>query len=185
MDDAQRTDERAVIEECVAGKSDRYAVLVERYKTMAYTLAYRMLGDADAADDMAQESFLSAFLALKEFQFRSKFSSWLASIVINKCRDALRARRDTVPVDDVAGILRGRERSPEDQAAARETGDIVQRGLDQLPESYREIIILKHIEGLDYQEIADIIGGSITGLKVRAHRARELLKEYLKERVVL
>lgn len=184
MDDALHSEERSVITDCINGDSDRYGVLVDRYRSMVYTLAYRMLGNADAANDIAQESFLSAFLALKEFGFRSKFSSWLASIVLNKCRDVLRARRDTVPIDDLEGVLPGKERSPEDRSSARETGDMVQRALAQLPESYREIIVLKHIEELDYREIAGIIGGSITGLKVRAHRARELLKDVLKERVV-
>ena len=68
-----------------------YSVLVDRYKDMAYNIAFRMSGDADVAKDMAQESFIAAYNALEDFKFNSKFSSWLYRIVVNKCRDHFKA----------------------------------------------------------------------------------------------
>ncbi len=172
-------EEYAVIRKCLAGDPDQYAMLVDTYKDLAYNIAFRMLGDADAAKDMAQESFIAAYKALEHFKFNSRFSSWLYRIVVNKCRDHFRAGRETVPVDEISEYVAGPDRSPEQAAASRQTGDAVQHALNGLPPDYREVIILKHIEGLDYQEIADSLGVSVSALKVRAHRGREMLRKLL------
>ncbi|MGC1453567.1 MAG: sigma-70 family RNA polymerase sigma factor [Nitrospirota bacterium] len=181
MSISPETEEREIIRLCLEGESEQYAVLVDRYKAMAYNIAYRMLGDADAAKDMSQESFISAYASLEKFQYGSKFSSWLYRIVVNKCKDRLRAEWDTVQVDEISDIVPSRERTPEQTASSRQTGDAVQKALNSLPDEYREVIVLKHIEGLDYREIADILGVSVNALKVRAHRGREMLKELLQE----
>jgi RNA polymerase sigma-70 factor, ECF subfamily len=173
------TEEYAVIKKCLAGDTERYSVLVDRYKDMAYNIAFRMSGDADVAKDMAQDSFISAYNALGDFKFNSKFSSWLYRIVVNKCRDHFKAGRETVPVDDICDYIAGQDPTPEQAAACRQTGDVVQQALNRLPTDYREVIILKHIEGLDYQEIADALGVSVSALKVRAHRGREMLRKLL------
>ena len=172
-------EEYAVIKKCLDGDPDQYAALVDTYKDMAYNIAFRMLGDADAAKDMAQESFISAYNALGEFKFNSRFSSWLYRIVVNKCRDHFRAGRETVPVGEICEYVAGTGRSPEQAASCRQTGDAVQQALNGLPPDYREVIILKHIEGLDYQEIADLLEVSVSALKVRAHRGREMLRKLL------
>ena len=172
-------EEYAVIRKCLAGDGDQYAVLVDAYKDMVFNIAFRMLGDADAAKDMAQESFIAAYNALGDFKFNSKFSSWLYRIVVNKCRDHFRAGRETVTVDEICEFVAGPDRSPEQAAACRQTGDAVQQALNRLPPDYREVIILKHIEGFDYQEIAETLGVSIGALKVRAHRGREMLRKLL------
>lgn len=181
MSDHEREDEYAVIRQCLNGDGDRYAVLVDRYKTMVYNLAYRMVGDEDAAKDMAQESFIAAFNALGEFRFDSKFSSWLFRIAMNKCRDFLRTRKETVSVDDFREVIPSRDRTPEQAALLSQTGDAIQQALGGLPDDYREVIVLKHIEELDYREIADILGVEVNTLKVRAHRGREMLRKLLEE----
>lgn len=172
-------EEYAIIKKCLAGDAEQYSVLVDRYKDMAYNIAYRMLGDADIAKDMAQESFIAAYNALGDFKFNSRFSSWLYRIVVNKCRDHFKASKETVPVDEICDYIAGQDPTPEQAAACRQAGDVVQQALNGLPRDYREVIILKHIEGLDYQEIADALGVSISALKVRAHRGREMLKKLL------
>jgi len=181
MNNPARTDELDLIRRCVNGDRDRYAVLVDRYKTMVYTIAYRMLGDPEAAKDVAQESFLSAYLGLRTFRHQSKFSSWLCSIVMNKCRDHLRARKENISVDDVAEIRADEGNLPEANCSAHETRDVIQRALNALPDEYREVLVLKHIEELDYQEIAGITGTSVAALKVRAHRGREMLRKMLEK----
>ena len=177
---ADRTeDEYAIIRKVLAGEADQYAVLVDAYKDLAYNIAFRLVGDADTAKDMAQESFIAAYNALGDFKFNSRFSSWLYRIVVNKCRDHFRATRETVPVDDICEDIAGPDRTPEQAASSRQTGDAVQQALNKLPPDYREVIILKHIEGLDYQEIADTLEVSVSALKVRAHRGREMLRKLL------
>ncbi len=176
---SDREEEYAVIRKCLAGDPDQYALLVDTYRDMAYNIAFRMVGDADAAKDMAQESFIAAYNGLRDFKFNSRFSSWLYRIVVNKCRDHFRAGRETVPVDEICEYVAGPDRSPEQVAACRQTGDAVQQALNGLPPDYREVIILKHIEGFDFQEIADTLGVSVSALKVRAHRGREMLRKLL------
>jgi RNA polymerase sigma-70 factor (ECF subfamily) len=179
MSTASVEEEYAVIRKVLAGDRDHYAVLVDRYKDMAYNIAVRMLGDADTAKDMAQEGFIAAYNALGDFQFNSRFSSWLYRIVVNKCHDHFRAGREIVPVDEVCDYLAAPGPSPEKIASCQQIGDTVQQALNGLPPDYREVIILKHIEGLDYQEIAETLGVSVAALKVRAHRGREMLRKIL------
>lgn len=177
----QQPDEEAIIRQCLDGKEDSYSVLVDRYKTMVYNVAFRMVGDIDAAKDIAQESFIAAYRGLGQFKFESKFSSWLYSIVLNKCRDHLRLIKETVSTDDIAGVRPDPGPSPEQVAVARQSKDLLQRALDVLPADYREVLVLKHIEELDYQEIAAITGAGVPALKVRAHRGREMLKRILEQ----
>lgn len=179
MSASDTIDEQEIIKRCLDGDGERYALLVDRYKDMAYNIAYRMVGDGDIAEDMAQESFISAYGALEEFRQGAKFSSWLYRIVVNKCKDYLRAGRETVPVDDMSDILPAGDRTPEQAASARQTGDVLQKALNALPVEYRDVIVLKHLEELDYQEIAAILGVTVNALKVRAHRGREMLKQLL------
>ncbi len=181
MRNREQPEEEIIIRKCLYGDADSYAVLVDRYKAMVYNLAYRMVGDEDTAKDLAQESFIAAYNGLGQFRFGAKFSSWLYSIVLNKCRDHLRLTKEAVSTDDIADIQSYSGASPELAAAARQSKDILQRALDMLPVEYRQVLILKHIEELDYREIAAITGTAITALKVRAHRGREMLKKILEE----
>jgi RNA polymerase sigma-70 factor (ECF subfamily) len=172
-------DDYDIIRQCLAGDRDRFSILVERYKSMLFSLAYRMLGDQDAANDMAQESFISAYVGLKDFHHGSKFSTWLCQILMNKCRDYLRAGKNKVSVDEIADLRSDPKATPEETASAHQTSDAVQKALDGLSPEYREVIVLKHLEELDYHEISQILGASIPALKVRAYRGREMLRKLL------
>lgn len=169
-------DEEHIIRRCLAGETEAFSVLVERYKIMVYTTAYRILGDAESANDAAQDSFVAAFGALKHFRFGSKFSTWLYTIVVNKCRDQFRAAQDTVPVDEIAELRSDPAGTPEQLYMAGETRSEVQAALDTLPADYREVLVMKHIQGLAYEEMTVVLGASIAALKVRAHRGREMLR---------
>lgn len=184
MHEISRQEECDLIERTLKGDEEAYAVLVDRYKVLAYTLAFRMTGDADHANDIAQDSFIAAYEGLGRFRGTSKFSTWLATIVLNKCRDHGRARRETVDIDDIAERRSSGTPDPERIASANETAGVVQSALAELSPEYREVLILKHIEELEYEEIAAILGAGISALKVRAHRARERLREALEKRGV-
>ena len=182
MNDDMRTDEYLIIKQCLDGDPERYALLVERYQGMIHNLSYRMLGDAEAAKDVAQESFISAYVALRIFQRKARFSSWLCRIAMNKCKDYLRSKKDTISVDALAELSATKESSPEEAASRKQVKDGIQTALNGLPEDYREVIILKHIEGLDYGEMEKILGICANTLKVRTHRGREMLKKILIEK---
>jgi RNA polymerase sigma-70 factor (ECF subfamily) len=179
MKNVQQSGEADIIRRCLGGEADSYSILVDRYKIMVYNLAYRMLGDGDAAKDIAQESFIAAYGGLKTYKQDAKFSSWLYSIVLNKCRDYLRQAKENIPLDDISEIRPGSDISPEQAAAAHQSSDMLQQALDSLSAEYREVLVLKHIEELDYQEISAITGASVAALKVRAHRGREMLRTIL------
>lgn len=181
MNGSTTTEEHEIIKQCLNGDADQYAVLVNRYSAMAFNISYRMLGDADLAKDMAQESFISAYTGLENFRFGSKFSTWLYRIAVNKCRDHLRSAQETAVVDEIAEMVPARGQTPEQASSSRQTGDMIQEALSALPVEHREVLVLKHVEGLDYGEIADILGVGVNALKVRAHRGRERLKELLEE----
>jgi RNA polymerase sigma-70 factor (ECF subfamily) len=177
----QQSGEADIIRQCLGGEADSYSVLVDRYKKMVYNVAYRMLGDGDMANDIAQESFIAAYGGLKTFKQDAKFSSWLYSIVLNKCRDHLRLTKENIPIDDISDIRPGSGISPEQAVAVQESNDMLQQALGALPAEYREVLVLKHIEELDYQEISVITGASVAALKVRAHRGREMLRKILEK----
>lgn len=177
----RRTEEYAIIEECRNGNIEVYAVLVERYQEMVYNIAYRMLGDAETAKDIAQESFISAYGALKTFKNDSKFSTWLYSITMNKCRDHLRGHTATVPLYEITEMTPCGGLNPEEAMSRKQAVKELQAALALLPDVYREAVVLKHLEGLDYKEMEAILGVNANVLKVRTHRARELLRKSLGE----
>jgi len=98
---------------------------------------------------------------------------------LNKCRDHLRLTKENIPIDDISDIRPGSGLSPEQATADHQSNDLLQQALNALPAEYREVLVLKHIEELDYQEISAITGASVSALKVRAHRGREMLKKIL------
>jgi RNA polymerase sigma-70 factor (ECF subfamily) len=179
MNGSMITEEHEIIKRCLNGDADQYAVLVDSYSAMAFNVAYRMLGNASIAKNLAQDSFISAYTALENFKFDSKFSSWLYRIVVNKCRDHLKTQKETVSVDEIAWLVPSQAQTPEQALSSRETGDMIQKALRALPVDQREVIVLKHVEGLDSGEIEDILSVGVNALKVRAHRGREKLKELL------
>lgn len=182
---ADRADEDAIIARCLAGERKAYAVLVERYKDMVHTLVYRMVGDADEAEDISQDAFVRAYLSLRDFRGASRFSTWLCRIALNRCKDILRRREREV------GFAEGRDGEPRvpDVKDERETPPValerrerervLQRALARLPVKYREAVALRHIEGLDYQEIGTILGIRAGAAKVRTFRGREMLRRLL------
>lgn len=174
------TEEEDIIQRCLNGERDAFSIFVENYQKMVYTVAYRMLGDENAAKDAAQDSFIAAYVSLKNFKKDSKFSTWLVSIAINKCRSILRSKKEAVSLTEVEDILRSHDADPEELLDKRQAEGLLQAALNRLPREYREAIVLKHIQELDYHEMAALSGMSIGALKVRVHRGREMLRELLK-----
>ncbi len=174
-------DEHALVRAAAAGNHEAFAALVDRHASAVLSVTTRMVGNAADAQDLAQETFVSAHKALGRFQFGSKLSTWLYRIAVNKCKDWLRARRAwTVSVheEDEDGALKWDvpdEQTPLGALVQSEVARELEQGIAGLPALYREAFVLKHIEGLDYQEMSDILGVAGDTLKMRVYKARTLL----------
>jgi RNA polymerase sigma-70 factor (ECF subfamily) len=181
-------DEVQAIQAAQNGDLAAFNRLVMAYQGMAYNVAYRIVGDADAAADACQEAFLSAFKGIQKFRGGS-FKSWLLRIVTNACYDQLRykGRRPANSLEEVAEnpdysprLVNGRER-PEEHALRQELSGVIQAGIKTLSPDQRTVLVLSDIQGFAYQEIADITGISLGTVKSRLSRARTKLRDYLRE----
>src|SRR5580765_4425436 len=161
------------------GDRDAFGVLISRHARSILSLTTRMLGPLDA-EDVAQETFVAAYKALASFKFDSKFSTWLYRIGVNKCTDSLRARRPDTPLDDSAAafeITSGE--TPHGELEQAELAWELDKGIQALPHLYRESFVLRHIEGLGYEEMSMILGVHRDTLKMRVYKARTLLCQSL------
>lgn len=179
-------DEVQAIQAAQKGDLSAFNRLVMAYQGMAYNVAYRIVGDGDAAADACQEAFLSAFKGIKKFRGGS-FKSWILRIVTNACYDQMRykGRRPANSLEEVAEnpdysprLVNGRER-PEEYTLRQELSDVIQLGIETLPSDQRVALVLSDVQGFSYQEIADITGVSLGTVKSRLSRARTKLRDYL------
>lgn len=172
--------ENAWVREALSGDHESFSRLVEAYQRPVYNLTYRMLGNAQEAEDAAQETFLRAFSRLKQYKSEHKFSTWILSIANNHCIDRLRKRRATfVSIDDnpVLQNLEDDGPRPDRSALRREHSREIQTLLDELDPDYRTPLILRHWEELSYDEIAETMGISVSAVKSRLFRARQKMAD--------
>jgi RNA polymerase sigma factor (sigma-70 family) len=179
-------DERALIKAARQGDTQAFNQLVRAYQGLAYNVAYRILGDAEAAADATQDAFLSAFQAVSRFRGGS-FKAWLLRIVTNACYDQLRRKQrrptnslETLLVEpEVSSHVADKRESPEEYALRQELGRAIQQGLQTLPPDQRITLALSDIQGLSYQEIAEVTQVSLGTVKSRLSRGRARLRDYL------
>lgn len=176
----QQADESIWIEQALYGDHQAFGQLMYRYSGAVYSMAYRMLGNAQDAEDAAQEIFLRAYTRLDSFDRTRRFSTWLLSIASNYCIDRLRRRRFSwLTLDDVAFWMPTNEAGPERKALDRERQDTVQRALQRLPENYRLVTLLRYWHDMSYDEIAQVTHLTESTIKTRLHRARHMLADTL------
>ena len=185
IDHGGSNDEAKLIARSLRQDPDAFGQLVERYATVIVNLAYRMVGDRTDAEDLAQETFVAAFKALPRFRAESKFSTWLYRIAANKCKDWLRAKRPGQGVQDVNEVLddgvAAEERTPERLLSQQQVAEQLDRAIQRLPPLYREAFVLKHVEGLSYEEMQEIVGVNADTLKMRVYKGRLQLSRELAE----
>ena len=178
-------DDTALVRAAQRGDREAFGVLVSRHASSILSLTTRMLGPAGDAEDVAQETFVAAYKALPEFRFVSKFSTWLYRIAANKCTDSLRARRpDNISLDatgDESSVARetANEETPHWELEQAELAWELDTAIQALPHLYRESFVLKHVEGLGYEEMSAILGVHRDTLKMRVYKARTLLCQSL------
>jgi RNA polymerase sigma-70 factor (ECF subfamily) len=181
----------ALILEIKKGKKEAFAVLIDKYKKPLINLLFRLVHDQTEAEDLAQATFVQVYKSLDKFNFSSRFSTWIFTIARNLALNELR-RRSRHPADSMElevesdeGIIIHQyedKRSPVpcDHLIKEELFKKVEEALSKLPENQRTAIILFQQEDMSYDEIAEVLGCSVSATKSLIHRARETLKAILK-----
>ena len=179
-----------IVRKVLQGDVNAFEKLVTEYEKAVYAIAQRMTGNPEDAADMTQETFIKAYNSLSSFRGDSKFSVWLYRIANNVCLDFLRSksRRPTVSLsaedddgEETQLDIADESQSPELLLESSLTRDAVRRGLDSLPPDYKQILLLREIQGLSYEEIAAALGIESGTVKSRIFRARKRLCTFLIE----
>lgn len=189
----QEDDASALIERAKAGDDEAFSSLVLQYERFVYNTAVRVLSScrrpADSADDIAQEAFIKAWRSLSSFRGDSSFSTWLYRITVNTARDSISSdtRRNTVSLthDDDGEItewdvpVTAGEGVPEDDLLKKERILGVRRAIERLPEEQRQVIVMRDLDELSYQEISEKLGVELGTVKSRINRGRASLREII------
>ncbi len=184
--------DREALEAFRAGDEGAFDLLVLRHQDRIVRLARRLVGDPESALDAAQETFVKAWRALPRFQGASRFSTWLTRIAINQCRNELRRRRTvkhTRPLSldvEVVGsdVLRRDTLATADPGAyevarGREVDEACRAALSRLDPDAREILVLREVEGLSYEDMAALLDIALGTVRSRLHRARNELRRHV------
>lgn len=179
IDLATTVDDQTLVTQALAGRGEAFGTLVERYDRAVYHLAYRTLRDSEEARDVAQEAFFKAYRSLRTFRPGAKFSTWIFSIAYHACCDRLnrRKRYSNEELPDRADPGAG----PEQQAIAGDEARRLRAAIAQLPEKYRTVITLYHLQGSQYDEIAQVLEIPIGTVKTHLFRAKEQLRRMLNQ----
>jgi len=177
-----------LVERCKAGDLQAFELLFQKYERRIFNVVARLVVSRDDAEDLKQEAFLRAFRAIRTFRGSSSFATWLTRIATNVCLDEIKRRKlPTCALDESLeeegwrpAYGERRTGDPAEDALRGELSECVQRALMLTPPHYRILIVLRHIEGLSYEEIAQIVGCSVNALNVRLHRAREAFKDKMR-----
>ena len=182
-DDEARLLERRQVEQSVRGDPLAFRAIVERHHAGLYLLCSRLLRGPAEAEDAVQETFARAYCALDRFDTRYRLSTWLHRIAVNVCRDLWRSgrAREQREARDAFSALDHVVDQPEALLQQRRSAQAVRDALDRLRPSYREVLVLKDMQELSYEEIHAITGTPITALKIRAIRGRHKLRKLLGE----
>ncbi len=174
-------DDAELVLRCQKKDREAFGQLVTRHAGAILNVVARMVGNQADAQDLVQETFVSAFRSLPKFRADSRFSTWLHRIAINKTKDWLRGqsrkREREVENDESRDITQTvpDDRTPETELSQKQTAHYMEEAIQVLPPLYREAFILKHVEGLDYEEMTEILGVGRDTLKMRVYKARTQL----------
>ena len=186
----------ALVRAIQAGDIAAFDQLVLKHKDKLFNLVYWFLGDYQEANDCAQETFIKVFKSLKKFRFESAFSTWLYRIAMNTCKNRLKSsayrwKKKTVPLENPEGsnggnfafAIRNDSTSPVKELEKKERMMLIQKSINSLPEEQKRVVVLRDIQGLSYDEIADISGLNLGTVKSRLARGRLELRNKLKGKI--
>ena len=181
-----------LVEKAREGSHEAFEALVRKFSARAYRVAFRILRDPDQAEDVLQEAFIKAYRGIRQFERRSAFYTWLYRIVVNLALDRRRRERpgsrieweDSVAHEVEPRAVVGQSPDPDLSARRAEVREILSEGIQRLPDGQREVLLLREIEGLSYEEIATSMEISKGTVMSRLHYARRKLSSFLTERGV-
>ena len=170
----------ALVARVLHGEVNAYSALVSRYRDKYARYAVHMLGNREDAEEALQDAFTRAYRSLARCEDPERFGAWLFRILVNRCRTsgARRVRRGQTFVHDETALLNASEEHPAEQTMWREE---IERALGELSADQREAFLLKYVEELGYDEMAEITGVGVSALKMRVMRACDRLRELLSE----
>jgi RNA polymerase sigma-70 factor (ECF subfamily) len=184
--------QKEVIESCKAGNEKAFAEIVFHNQKKVFNIAYRMLGNFEEAKDLAQEVFISVFESIKDLKEEIKFDAWLTQITLNHCRNRwkyLKRRQyfnsesldDPIETEDgnIPKAIVDPSDNPETLYEKKSLQEFIQRGLLELKEDQRELLVLRDLQGFSYGEMGELLGLPEGTIKSKLHRARMELKEVL------
>ncbi len=182
---------KTLVERAKEGDETAFAQLVEENQKRMYHLAYRMMGNHEDALDVSQEAFFKAWRALPNFKGESSFSTWLYRLTSNTAIDHLRKRKDALSLTtDFEEQDQGNEMdiedkgvSPENALIQKEIKEEIQEGLDKLPAHHRQVLVLREMFGMSYQEISTTLALDLGTVKSRIARGRKTLREFLQKKL--
>lgn len=172
---------------------EAFSEMVRKYQHRVFNTVYRILGDRAESEELAQEVFIAVFKHVDSFRGDSKFSTWLFRIATNRAKNRIKylSRRDHDQHQDLDDTpesnieknpVGGDTDRPDRRAMGRELESVVQDGLEDLNEKHRTVVVLRDVENLSYEEIADVLEIAVGTVKSRLYRARSQLKDYIDER---
>lgn len=182
---SQASDLTRLVQSAKAGEPEALERLVDLYARRLYGLLYRLTGSRTDAEDLLQETFIRMLRGLQAYRENGRFEAWLFSIAANLARDFLRRQNRTAPAgnslsrNEQQPVLPSNEPTPEEKFAEAERVDLLQRAMNELSSSEREIVSLRFFSGLGFKDIAEILGVPLGTALARAHRAVKHLREKL------
>jgi len=184
LDRQDEPSDAQLVARSLAQDQEAFGQLIDRHAAAIVNLGYRMVGNRAEAEDLAQETFLAAYKALSTFRADSKFSTWLYRIAANKCKDWLRVKRPgegqyDLDADESLDLYVTEDRTPELLLSQQQVAEELERAIQRLPPLYREAFLLKHVEGLSYEEMEEILGINGDTLKMRVYKGRVQLSREL------
>jgi RNA polymerase sigma-70 factor (ECF subfamily) len=184
-------DDAEIVDAVRRGDVEAFRFLVERHQDRVHGVLRQLTNDPDRVEELAQEAFVRAFRGIGSFRGESQFGTWLIQIAVYAARDLNKRERRAclVPLHEieegsgaVAALTETRSAyDPLESLNERELTERLEWALENLPPAYREVFVLRVIEDMSYDEIAEITGDSVGSLKVRLHRARSLLKDAMED----
>ncbi len=186
---SMKVNDKELIKQVLEGKKEAFEMIVRKYQAPIINYLARMIGEYQQAVDLSQEVFVKAYFSISKFDFRYKFSSWLFKIASNLCIDMWRKRKvKTISLDQSLSqqdelyiqVANGKP-SPIEKYERKQIAKKIEKAIKQLPPTLKELFILRHINELSYQEIAQIKDMPIGSVKNKVFRAKERLKSLIEE----
>ena len=165
--------ERALVEAAIGGDIESFGELCQRHYAAMAAIAYTVLSDHQLAEDAAQESFARALVRIKSLKERAKFAPWLTAICRNVAKDMVAAKAKLISTENISQVDKVENFDENDR--------VIRRAIEQLPESAKELVVLRYYDGLSYEQISSVLGISKASINGRLTRAKRKMAEYLRK----